>query len=208
MDLEKYRLKPTPDVKAGTDTTRGWFSPRSQEVTAGLDIKSKETYKPSFPFDSSKDITKSSSPIVNPLPQVAKTVGNIPSSTINMVKDITSLVTSPIQTIKGVKGLVAGAIQKLTPGVQADEKMVDALVQNYKDRYGSYENLKRTIVNDPMGFGSELFSAIQLGAGIAGKTAQLNKAVSATAKPVINATGKVAAPLSSVYNKASKILAS
>ena len=38
MDLEKYRLKPTPDVKAGTDTTRGWFSPRSPEVTAGLDV--------------------------------------------------------------------------------------------------------------------------------------------------------------------------
>lgn len=172
-----------------------FVQPRTQAEATALDVKSQQKYKPSFPFESEKDITTSSSLITNPLPAVGKTIGNIPSSTLQMGKDLVSLVTSPIQTLKGIKGLVTGAVQKVIPGYQADEKYVDSLVENYKERYGSYDNLKRTIVNDPMGFGSELFALLQGGATAIGKGKQFNTLVSKTAQPIIK-------PTSQLYNKA------
>jgi hypothetical protein len=180
----------------GSLGTAGKFTlPRTQSEATALDVKSQQKYKPTFPFESSKDITTSSSLVTNPLPAVGKTIGNIPSSTLQMGKDLVSLVTSPVQTFKGIKGLVTGAIQKAIPGYQADEKYVDSLVENYKERYGSYDNLKRTIVNDPMGFGSELFALLQGGATAIGKGKQFNTLVSKTAQPIIK-------PTNALYNKA------
>ena len=198
---------PTKITKSGLDqsyqTTNygnlgsaGKFAlPRTASEASTLDVKSQQKYKPSYPFESGKDITTSSSLITNPLPAVGKTIGNIPSSTLQMGKDLLSLVTSPIQTLKGIKGLVTGAVQKVIPGYQADEKYVDSLVENYKERYGSYDNLKRTIVNDPMGFGSELFALLQGGATAIGKGKELNTLVSKTGQLVTK-------PTTQLYNKA------
>ena len=182
------KFKDTPEFYQNRDAGEASF----------LDTKSQQQYKPSFPY-SSKTMDKDKAfDAKGWATNVGKTTGNLPSSAINMIKGLSSLVTSPIQSLKGIKGLIAGSIQKLIPGQQKDEAMVDALVENYKERYGSYENLRRTVVNDPFGFGTELYSAIRGVAGMAGHTALLNAITG-------SAGSAVAKPISSAYLKAKNI---
>lgn len=126
------------------------------------------------------------------LREVGKTVANLPSSTLNMAKGAVQAVIHPVSTVKGLGGIIFGAVQKAIPGKQAQERYIDAIGQSIRDRYGAAQ-LQLNVVNDPMGFGSDLFAVISGGAKVLGKTTELNKLVSTVAKP--------ATTLSTVVNR-------
>jgi hypothetical protein len=98
-------------------------------------------------------------------------VSNLPASAKRFAGGIYEAVTNPIQTVKGVLDVGAGALQKALPeGVvnfvnQFDAsptaaaravEAANAVGGMYKDRYGSYEGLKRTLAEDPVGAAADL----------------------------------------------------
>lgn len=118
-----------------------------------------------------------------------KAVGNLPSSLVHMGKGIGNSILHPIETIKGIGGLIGEPIGTLAgfalikareatgniPKGSSDlydlsSPKIEALEGYLKNRYGSLENLKRSATNDPIGFGSDVVSAVKLGTKIADTT--------------------------------------
>ena len=104
-----------------------------------------------------------------------KTVGNIPSSLWQVGKGLTSVVAHPIETAKGLTGIVAGGVQKLIPGEQEQEKSFDAVVDFYKNRYGSMEAFKKALVEDPAGVGLDASVAFTGGGAALTKAGNISK---------------------------------
>lgn len=98
-----------------------------------------------------------------------KTLGNVPGSAGRLVSDIGSLIAHPVQAAKGIASVAAGGVQKLIPGEQGQEAAFDGLAQYYKDRYGSVDNLLKTIQEDPVGFALDASGVLTLGGTTLGK---------------------------------------
>jgi hypothetical protein len=126
--------------------------------------------------------------------------GHILPSLGNMAKGIGSAIIHPIKTIDAVTNAAAGGLEK---GAQAiidripvlkkfqnrnvpegapendikdkNTATFDAVTQFFKDRYGSLDNAKKTMINDPAGFAldlSTLFSGGSAALGGASKVAE------------------------------------
>jgi hypothetical protein len=112
----------------------------------------------------------------------AAALKNLPSSAAKFGREIVEMVTSPIQTAKGLVDIGAGAIQNVLPQGVVDfvnsfssdpanaERAVaaaNAAGGMYKDRYGSYDSIKRTLAEDPVAFAADLSTLLSGGAGAA-----------------------------------------
>lgn len=137
-----------------------------------------------------------------------KAAGNVPSSAFNFGKNIVGAITSPIQTLKGVGNLIADAGATVTNaltdvtglGQKREQTIAKALGSAYfgeEGRYGSMNQALKTAIEDPFGVGSDILGVLQVGAGVVGKTAKLNSALSTTAKVAT-------APVRSVFSGLSK----
>ena len=108
-------------------------------------------------------------------------VKNLPESAGKFVGGVVQAVTSPLQTLTGILDAGAGALRNSLPqGVvnfverfdtdpQATQRAVqtaNAIGGMYKDRYGSYEGIKRTFAEDPVGAAADL-STLLTGGGAA-----------------------------------------
>jgi hypothetical protein len=99
---------------------------------------------------------------------------NFPSSFKNLIGNIVEAITNPGQTAKSVWDVGAGALQNVLPEkfVQAvgedkqSRDMARAVGQFYADRYGTGENLKRAIAEDPAGVLADLSTVLTGGAGL------------------------------------------
>lgn len=135
----------------------------------------------------------------------AKAAGNLPSSFLNFGKSIVSAVTHPIDTIKNIGLAATGALDATlgkAAGFQPDQESHQAfssLASALKERYGSLDNLQQTATNDPFGFGSDILALVSGGAGLVGKTAEVNRTISTVGRTAIK---PVAAGASSIANKA------
>ena len=111
-------------------------------------------------------------------------VKNVPESGKKFLAGMYETLTSPVQTIKGAWDIGAGALQKALPTAvvdfvnrfeanpEAGRRVVEAANAAggmLKDRYGSWDNIKRTIAEDPVGAASDL-STILSGGATAAKT--------------------------------------
>lgn len=104
-------------------------------------------------------------------------VSNFPSSMSNMIGGVYQAVTSPIQTGKAVLDVAAGGLQNILPeslvnAVGRDQASIDAankVGQFYVQRYGSVENAKKTIANDPAGFMADISTILTGGSTVAPK---------------------------------------
>ena len=98
-------------------------------------------------------------------------ISNIPASAKRFAGGLYEAVTSPIQTVKGVLDIGAGALQKVLPesavnfinqfdaNPAAATRAIEAANAAgglIKDRYGSYEGIKRTLAEDPVGAVADL----------------------------------------------------
>jgi hypothetical protein len=108
-------------------------------------------------------------------------VKNLPESAGKFVGGVVQAITSPLQTLTGILDAGAGALRNSLPqGVvnfveqfdtdpQATQRAVqtaNAIGGMYKDRYGSYEGIKRTFAEDPVGAAADL-STLLTGGGAA-----------------------------------------
>lgn len=154
-------------------------------------------------------------------------VKNVPESAGRFVGGVLQAVTSPVQTLTGILDAGAGALRNALPkGVvnfidqfdtnpEATQRAVqtaNAIGGMYKDRYGSYEGIKRTFAEDPVGAAADLSTLLSGGGAAATKMgatqtgAALSKAGTAInpmrpIAPIIEAPFKLAAKgAGAVYN--------
>jgi len=151
--------------------------------------------------------------------RVGDMVGNIPASALQYVEDIP--IASPIQTVTGLANVAIGGVQKLIPGEQEKEVYADAVADFVKNRYGSTDAFKQTMMDDPVGVLGDFSALIAGGSGAAakaggrmasiaskvGKAANavnpLNIAVKMPAKAVMNLPGARKIP-EKLYQSAAK----
>ena len=125
-----------------------------------------------------------------------KTLGNIPGSAWEVGKGLGTAVLHPVQTAKGIGSVAAGGVQKLIPGEQEQEKSFDSVVDFFKQRYGSYEAMKKTGIEDPVGFALDLSILFSGGGSTATKVGSLSKINRATkASNIAARAGKTGAAL-------------
>jgi hypothetical protein len=156
-------------------------------------------------------------------------VKNAPSSAMRFAGGLYDVITSPVQTAKGVLDIGAGAIQSVLPQTvvdwvnrfeanpEAGRQVVEAARAAggvISDRWGGYENIKRTLAEDPVGAMADL-STLLTGVGGAAKLAgkgqrMLTGEISPLGQNVIGGLDRAATltnPLSAVTIPAQKALA-
>jgi hypothetical protein len=130
-------------------------------------------------------------------------IGNIPASAARMVGDIANTVAHPLDTLGRIGEVAAGATQKAAHAVGADLgsegiPQADAVGKFFKDRYGSMDAVKKTIIDDPVGFAADLSTVLSGGGAAAarapGIVGEVGRATSTVARAVdpLSAAGKAA----------------
>lgn len=130
-----------------------------------------------------------------------KAAGNLPTSAFTFGKNIYEAVSNPVQTAKGVLGAVRDigqiplrAVDKaIGRDVPRETPTLSAIGNVYKERYGSLDAARKTAIEDPFGVGADVLGVLQGGAALTNRTAQLNNALSTTARI---ATAPVTKPVS------------
>lgn len=120
----------------------------------------------------------------------AQLPGNILPSAMNFVGGVASAILHPLDTLSSLSKVGEGALNSLfgTRGsvnqnpqqVEESKRAFDQVKDYFVNRYGGSENIKRTIINDPVGFAADLSSVLDLGAtsiGALSKTAEAAGAV-------------------------------
>lgn len=154
-------------------------------------------------------------------------VKNLPESAGKFVGGVVQAVTSPIQTLTGILDAGAGALRNALPqnvvnfidqfdtspeATQRAVQTANTIGGMYKDRYGSYEGIKRTFAEDPVGAAADL-STLLSGGGTAATTLGATKTGAAMSRagaiinpmrpvaPVIETPVKLAAKgVGAIYN--------
>lgn len=113
-------------------------------------------------------------------------VKNIPRSAKQFATNLYDAITSPIETASAVLDIGAGALQNVLPDpvvnfinrfnanpAAADRavKAANAVGGMYKERYGSYEGVKRTLAEDPVGFAADMSTLLAAGSTLTGRAA-------------------------------------
>lgn len=169
------------------------------QILAQQNGQSSSGYKPTFPADPGDSVLKAT----------AKSIGNLPSSFMNFVGGLAHAVFHPIDTVKGLGSVIAGGAeelgQKLGTGndgktnsplpfqnLPTDEstQAFDSFKQAITDKYGSLSKAQKTAETDPFGFGSDVLSILDAGAGLAGKADLLHSYVSSVGGPAADLVSK------------------
>lgn len=130
---------------------------------------------------------------------LGRTISNVPGSAMNLAGGLFSAAMHPIKTIKTIGGIAGGAVDKLLPGEQGGEQNFDALVNFYKERYGSVDKLLQTIEKDPVGFAADASIVLGGAGGVLSTTGKVSKISALTkAGQITSRAGQVANPLSAV----------
>lgn len=119
------------------------------------------------------------SPIESPAPEpkveglgksTAKLAGsmvkNLPGSTLQVLNDFGQALMDPLTTANTIGNVALGAVQKLIPGEQEAEQTFNMMVEGFRDRYGSLEQLNESMANDPAGVLMDI-AGIMTGGGMA-----------------------------------------
>ena len=100
----------------------------------------------------------------------AEALKNLPDSAAQFGKDLITPFLEPVQTAKTISSLAKGIYQKFTPGEQPDERLVNAVGQFFKDRYGSVSAIKKTVAKDPVGFFADVSTVLSGGGTLAARS--------------------------------------
>jgi len=123
-------------------------------------------------------------------------VANVPGSALRFAGDIATAALNPIETFDTVTKLGASLLS-LVPGVKGDPTLAKEVGKFYVDRYGSFENVAKTLRDDPVGFAGDLSLILTGGAGAARASGRASKLTEGAAQlgrkidPVL-AAGKAA----------------
>lgn len=109
---------------------------------------------------------------------------NLPASAGKFVSGVVEAITSPVQTLSGILDIGAGALRKALPqpvvsfidkfdtdpaAAERATAAATAVGGMYKDRYGSYDAIKRTFAEDPVGAAADLSTLLTGGGAAVGK---------------------------------------
>lgn len=142
---------PQQDIQSYLDSFKGQQAPAP--------VQEKEQSSPGVLFPSS--------PTDSGLMAGGKAIANLPGSVYQTGKSLVQAVANPIDTLKGVGSAIRGGFEKFTPGVQDNEQNFDAVVDSFKQRYGSLESAQKTATEDPFGFGSDVLALFSGVGGVA-----------------------------------------
>lgn len=92
-------------------------------------------------------------------------IDNLGPSLVQLGQTILYPIQHPIRFMEGMYRLTSGGVQKLIPGEQQNEVAFDAFVNAMVDRYGSIDNIKRTIAEDPAGAFADAAGILMVGGG-------------------------------------------
>jgi len=125
---------------------------------------------------------------------LGQTISNIPSSAKKFGSDILNVFLHPVKTISSIGQIGAGMLEKTAgdltrkitgvgQGVEGQqaEQTTEAVAQFFKDRYGSWDNVKKTVQEDPVGFLADVSMLVEgggaalRGVSTAGKVAEVGK---------------------------------
>lgn len=104
-----------------------------------------------------------------------KSLNNAWPSAKQFADDLTYPIRHPIDTFQGIQSLASGVAQKMAtdnPENYSNPQNVlaaEAVGDFYSDRYGGWDEIKRTAEEDPIGIAADLASALTLGLGTAAK---------------------------------------
>jgi hypothetical protein len=131
---------------------------------------------------------------------------NVVKSGANMIGGIGTAISHPLNTLEGIGGTLIGTAE-LVPGVTklldafgmpTSKPYVDALANHYKQKYGSWDGLKKALYEDPVGVAGDVSivaggtGAVARGTGILAKTAGMTKVAGMAGK-----VGEIAGAVSS-----------
>lgn len=145
---------------------------------------------------------------------------NLPTSAGQFVGGVVQAVTSPLQTLTGLLDLGAGALRNSLPksvsgfidkfdsdpaAAQRASEVASAVGGMYKDRYGSYDAIKRTFAEDPVGTAADLSTLLTGGGAAATKLgATQTGAAMSRAGNIINPMRPIAPVIEAPFKLAGK----
>lgn len=129
-------------------------------------------------------------------PALWRAAKNIPGGAANLVRGIYEMVTSPVQTVKGAADAAAGGLRNLAPESlrqfldKADtpettariSNTADAFGEHYKNRLGSWDAIKRTAIEDPVGLAADVSTLFTGVGGLTKLAPAVSKAAMTAAK--------------------------
>jgi len=138
-------------------------------------------------------------------------IKHLPESAVGVVSSMAAPILHPLETAEAVGSLAKGAYSKGVGalGVQQDpaekaksEQSLNAVMDFYKQRYGSEEGLKQALAKDPAGVAADLSAFLTGGGslmsrlpGVAGRAGEVMSAVG-RAEPIGAAASKAASTIS------------
>lgn len=151
-------------------------------------------------------------------------IKNLPVSAGKFVSDMVQPFIHPVETAKAMRDVTAGGLQKLGIDPQTGLRVAgsmpvlgapfaamaatvetgkdyrpaaEAVGEHYKDRFGGWENIKRTFAEDPVGLAADVSLPLTGGGslaarapGVVGQIGRITRGVGSAIDP-ISATGKV-----------------
>ena len=123
-------------------------------------------------------------------------ISNLKPSAQKFGSDILQTVLHPIDTAENIVDLGKGVYQLMTPGEQPEEAKARAIGQFFADRYGGWENFKKTIATDPVGFLADMSVALTGGGALAARA----PAAAGTVASIVQSAGKGAQALGGVID--------
>jgi hypothetical protein len=96
-------------------------------------------------------------------------VKNLVPSAIQAGKDIVRPIIELEETAKSIGNLALGLYQKITPGIQPNEAMVDAVGEYFANRYGTKAGFKQAVAEDPVGVMLDVSTVLTGGGTALGK---------------------------------------
>jgi len=137
----------------------------------------------------------------------AEAMKNLPSSAIGVAESMVAPIMHPLDTAASIGALGKGAYSKAAGALGAEQKPeekakeeapLNAVIDFYKQRYGTEEGFKQALAKDPAGVAADLSSFLTGGGSMAARApGMLGKAGAAAAKlgkmePVTAGMGKLA----------------
>ena len=124
---------------------------------------------------------------------------NAPKSAANIAKGLYTAVSNPAQTWEGVKQLGSGISSKVTGMLGGEsqpekENVLNALLGEYADTYGSKGGFKKRLAEDPFFIGMDAATLIP-GVGPAMRAAGVGEKAAGVIGKVVNVAGKVLDPV-------------
>ena len=116
-----------------------------------------------------------------PPKSVGEFAGNVVTSGGKFLGGMWDAVTSPRKTFEGLTDALAGGVELMIPGQQKHEAAANAVIDLYKNRYGSVDKALETAYTDPVGFLGDVSmlaggaGAVAKGAGLGARAANLSR---------------------------------